>query len=55
LQQILELSSEYGRKVALVGRSMVSVTEIAHSLGLLHIPDGILLRRRRSCRCSRAR
>jgi len=44
LQQILELSSEYGRKVALVGRSMVSVTEIAHSLGLLHIPDGILLR-----------
>ncbi|MCX6634410.1 MAG: ribonuclease J, partial [Acidobacteria bacterium] len=44
MQQILELSSEYGRKVALVGRSMVSVTEIAHSLGLLHIPDGILLR-----------
>lgn len=44
LQQILELSAEYGRKVALVGRSMVSVTEIAHSLGMLHIPDGILLR-----------
>ncbi|MEK7753779.1 MAG: ribonuclease J [Acidobacteriota bacterium] len=44
MQQILELSAEYGRKVALVGRSMVSVTEIAHSLGLLHIPDGILLR-----------
>ncbi|MDP2998024.1 MAG: ribonuclease J [Bryobacterales bacterium] len=44
LQQILDLSSEYGRKVALVGRSMVSVTEIAHGLGLLHIPDGILLR-----------
>src|SRR5512140_1561263 len=44
IQQILELSAEYGRKVALVGRSMVSVTEIAHGLGLLHIPDGILLR-----------
>jgi ribonuclease J len=44
LQQILDLSAEYGRKVALVGRSMVNVTEIAHTLGLLHIPDGILLR-----------
>ena len=28
----------------MTGRSMVSVTEIAHSLGLLDIPDGILLR-----------
>jgi ribonuclease J len=44
LQQILDLSAEYGRKVALVGRSMGNVTEIAHALGLLHIPDGILLR-----------
>ena len=44
LQQIVDLSAEYGRKVAFVGRSMLSVTEIAHSLGLLHLPDGILLR-----------
>ena len=44
LQQILELSAEFGRKVGFLGRSMVSVTEIAHSLGLLDIPDGILLR-----------
>src|SRR3954453_9028901 len=44
LQQILDLAQEYGRRVAVVGRSMVSVTEIAHSLGLLDIPDGILLR-----------
>ena len=29
---------EYGRRVAVIGRSMVSVTEIAHSLGLLSIP-----------------
>ena len=28
----------------MIGRSMVSVTEIAHALGLLDIPDGILLR-----------
>ena len=44
LQQIVDLSGEYGRKVAFLGRSMLSVTEIAHSLGLLHLPDGILLR-----------
>src|SRR6202046_1034620 len=30
LQQILDLSEEFGRKVALVGRSMIAVTEIAH-------------------------
>jgi ribonuclease J len=44
LQQILDLSNEFGRKVALVGRSMISVTEIAHRHGLLDIPDGILMR-----------
>jgi ribonuclease J len=44
IQLILDLSREYGRRVAVVGRSMVSVTEIAHSLGLLEIPDDILLR-----------
>jgi ribonuclease J len=44
LQQILEVASEYGRKVAFLGRSMNSATEIAHALGHLHIPDGILLR-----------
>jgi ribonuclease J len=44
LQQILDLSAEYGRKVAFLGRSMMSVTEIAHNLDLLDIPDAILLR-----------
>lgn len=44
LQQILDLSAEFNRKVAFLGRSMVSVTEISHTLGLLDIPDGILLR-----------
>src|SRR5499427_6359764 len=39
LQQILDLSAEFGRKVALVGRSMNSVTEIAHDHGFLAIPD----------------
>jgi ribonuclease J len=44
LQQILDLAAEYGRKVAFLGRSMLSTTEIAHDLGHLHIPDNILVR-----------
>src|ERR1051326_9060715 len=44
IQLVLDLAQEAGRRVGVVGRSMVSVTEIAHSLGLLDIPDGILLR-----------
>ncbi|MGD0499864.1 MAG: ribonuclease J [Bryobacteraceae bacterium] len=44
IQLVLELSQEFNRRVAVVGRSMTAVTEIAHSLGLLSIPDGILLR-----------
>jgi ribonuclease J len=44
LQQILDLSASMGRKVAFLGRSMLSASEIAHGLGLLHIPDNLLLR-----------
>ena len=44
IQQILDTSDEFGRKVAIVGRSMSSVSEIAHDLGLLTIPDGVLIR-----------
>lgn len=44
LEMIFHLCQQYGRKVALLGRSMLSTTEIAHTLGHLDIPDGILLR-----------
>ena len=44
LQQIIDLAAEFGRKVAFLGRSMLSTTEIAHSHGLLDIPNGLLLR-----------
>jgi ribonuclease J len=44
IQLILDISAEFGRRVALVGRSMSTVSEIAHSLGLLDIPDAILIR-----------
>ncbi len=44
IQQILDIAHASGRKVAFLGRSMLSCTEIAHSLGLLKIPDNLLLR-----------
>jgi ribonuclease J len=44
LQQIINVASEFNRKVAFLGRSMMSTTEIAHSLGHLTIPNGMLLR-----------
>ncbi len=44
LQQVIDVAHEAGRKVGFLGRSMTTVTEIAHSLGLLRIPDGLLLR-----------
>ena len=44
LQQILDLAQEHGRKVVFLGRSMNNTTETAHDLGLLTIPNGILLR-----------
>jgi len=44
IQQILDLSKEFGRKVAFIGRSMTEVSEIAHNLGLLDIPNDTLLR-----------
>jgi ribonuclease J len=44
LQQLIDVAREFGRKVAFLGRSMISTSEIAHSLGLLDIPNGILLR-----------
>jgi ribonuclease J len=44
LQQILDLAEEHGRKVAFLGRSMNATTEIAHDLGFLTIPNGLLIR-----------
>jgi ribonuclease J len=44
IQQLLDVSREFGRKVSFLGRSMTEVSEIAHNLGLLQIPEGALLR-----------
>jgi ribonuclease J len=39
----MELAYQYGRKVALIGRSMTSSAEIAQDLGYLDVPDGLLI------------
>jgi ribonuclease J len=39
----VELAFEHGRKVAFIGRSMNSSSEIAEDLGYLEIPDGLLI------------
>ncbi len=44
LQLVVDLAAEYNRKVAFAGRSMANISEIAHRMGYLQIPDGILLR-----------
>lgn len=43
LQQIISASQAYGRKICVVGRSMVNVVSIAQELGYLQIPDGMLV------------
>jgi len=43
LQQAIYTAHKFKRKVAIVGRSMVNVVEIANELGYLDIPDGLLI------------
>src|ERR1044072_5535915 len=43
VQQVMDAAWEYERKVALIGRSMVRNMGIARDLGLLNIPDGLLV------------
>jgi ribonuclease J len=43
VQQVFDAAWEYDRKVALIGRSMVRNMGIARDLGLLHVPDGLLV------------
>ncbi len=43
VQQVLDAAEKAGRKVAMVGRSMVRNMGIAAELGYLKVPDGILV------------
>ncbi len=44
IQQVVDIAATVGRKIGFVGRSMVDNVEIAHSLGYLRIPDGMVVR-----------
>lgn len=43
VQQIIANAASGGRKVAIEGRSMVKIIEIAKTLGYLNVPDGVLI------------
>jgi ribonuclease J len=44
IQQVVDIAALVGRKVGFLGRSMVDNVEIAHALGRMHIPDGLVVR-----------
>ena len=43
VQQIINASANHGRKVAVIGRSMVNVIGAAAELGYIDLPDGVLI------------
>ena len=44
IQLVIDLAASVGRKVGFVGRSMSGNVEVAHGLGRLRIPDGMVVR-----------
>ena len=43
VQQVIDVAENHGRKVALVGRSMVRNMKLAQDLGYLKVPEGIMI------------
>ena len=43
VQQVINTSIKYGRKVAITGRSMLNVVNAAIRLGYMDIPDGVII------------
>ncbi len=43
VQQIINASARHGRKVAIIGRSMVNIIGAALELGYMELPDGVLI------------
>jgi ribonuclease J len=43
MQQVIDLAVRFGRKVAVVGRSLTSHVGVARDLSLLHVPEGTLV------------
>ena len=43
VQSVIDLAIKYGRRVAVCGRSMVTVLQVATELGYMNIPDNVLI------------
>lgn len=43
IQQAIDVACKYNRKVAVIGRSMVNVVNIALELGYIHVPEGVII------------
>lgn len=43
LQQIINASVKFNRKVAMCGRSMINVANVSRELGYLNVPEGVLI------------
>lgn len=43
IQQIMDAAASNGRKVAICGRSMENISQVAMDLDYLHVPDGVMI------------
>lgn len=43
VQQVINAAVKFGRKVAICGRSMINVVNVALELGYMNIPEGVLI------------
>lgn len=43
IQQVISTADRFGRKVTIIGRSMINNVKVANSLGYIDIPEGILV------------
>ena len=43
VRQVIDVASKYGRKVAIEGRSMINIINIATELGYIRVPKGTLI------------
>jgi len=43
IQQVIDCSAKYGRRVAITGRSMENILRVSMELGCVSIPDGLLM------------
>ncbi len=43
IQQVINAAAKFGRKITVVGRSMVNVVNVAMELGYLNVPEGMMI------------